>query len=183
MPYISEWLPDPHGTDHGAEWVELGNDGTAPISLVGWSLQNNKGARTNLSGTIPPHGYFLLSANDLHLALRNADESLFLFDPSGNLADESHFFGVAPSGKSVNRSDAGIFFAVPTPGAPNATAGTALIASEYPQSGIISHSLSLGGAGGLLVGTALLLALCVTIAVTHHDDLREFFFRGDQEIR
>ena len=192
MLYLSEWLPNPNGADHGAEWIELGNSGNASVSLTGWSLSSGASKRTVLAGgSVPPHGLFLLPQSAFHFILRNSDESIFLFDPQGNLVGESHFFGVAPSGKSVNHSTpltaghgtAGTFFAAPTPGAPNADTGTALIASQYPSNGVIFHSLRGGDIAGLVLGTALLAALCVTIAIIWHDHLRELFFPKHEEIR
>lgn len=184
MLYISEWMPNPDGTDRGAEWIELGNSGSAPVSLAGWSVSNGTAKRIMLpSDSVPANGVLLLPQSVFRFTVRNKDESISLFDPSGNLATESHFFGVAPSGKSVNFGEGGTFFAVPTPGAANAETGAALIASQYPQSGIISSSLSASGFFGLILGTALILALCVTIAIIHHDDLRELFFPKHQEIR
>ncbi len=184
MLYISEWLPNPDGTDHGAEWIEIGNNGNAPASLAGWSLSNGTSKHMALpSESIPANGVLLLPQSAFHFALRNKDESVFLYDPSGALAGESHFFGVAPSGKSVNFGEGGSFFAVPTPGAANATTGVALIPSHYPQTGIISFSLSGAGVFGLAIGSALILALCVTIAIIHYDDLRELFFPKHQEVR
>ena len=34
MPFISETLPNPKGSDQGAEWVELGNNGAEAVSLA-----------------------------------------------------------------------------------------------------------------------------------------------------
>ena len=187
MFYISEWLPNPKGTDRGAEWVEIGNNGDASASLSGWSLTNGASKKVALQGDVPAHGFVLIPVNEQGLTIRNTNESIFLFDPSGNLAHESHFFGTAPEGKSYSSINGQFVVSDPTPGAENpATAGsnmTALVGATYPESGVVESSLG----GGGIVGLALMAALAVTalfiFIITQHDDIQKLVFARDEEIR
>src|SRR5687767_4945362 len=54
------------GATYKNDFIELYNNSSSPVSLDGWSVQYNSAAgtstwqRTNLSGTIPANGYFLV---------------------------------------------------------------------------------------------------------------------------
>ena len=63
---INEFVPDPAGADGGYEWVELYNDGGAPVDLTDWTLQ--KGTTPTFSteftfplgASIPAGGYVVV---------------------------------------------------------------------------------------------------------------------------
>ena len=184
MLYISEWLPNPKGVDRGAEWVEIGNNGDASISLSGWSLVNGASKKIALQGDVPAHGVLLVPASGKGFTIRNTNESIFLFDPSGNLAHESHFFGTAQEGKSYSFFNEQFIFSDPTPGAENAMPNTtALVAATYPESGVLQSSLSTGGIVGLGVTAALAVTALFIFIITQHDDIQKLVFRRDEEIR
>lgn len=82
------------------EWIELYNTTGQSISLSGWTLRATDGEpNISLSGTIEPHGYFLLERTDdtsvpnipadliYTGSLSNTSEILELRDASGNLID------------------------------------------------------------------------------------------------
>ncbi|HEX7904050.1 MAG TPA: choice-of-anchor J domain-containing protein [Chitinophagaceae bacterium] len=54
------------GSLYKNDFIELYNNGNVPYSLAGWSIQYNSSAgtgpwqTTSLSGSIPPHGYYLI---------------------------------------------------------------------------------------------------------------------------
>jgi hypothetical protein len=50
---VNELLPDPEGTDDGAEWIELYNAGASPQSLDGWSIEIAKSDWTDFAYTVP----------------------------------------------------------------------------------------------------------------------------------
>ena len=184
MLYISEWLPNPKGTDRGAEWVEIGNNGDTSASLSGWSLTNGAGKKAALQGDVPAHGFVLIPVNEQGLTIRNTNESIFLFDPSGNLAHESHFFGTAPEGKSYSSINGQFIVSDPTPGAENTMPNTtALVGATYPESGVVESSLSTGGIVSLAVMAALAVTALFIFIITQHDDIQKLIFARDEEIR
>ena len=50
---VNELLPDPEGSDDGAEWIELYNAAASPQSLDGWSIEIAKSDWTDFSYTVP----------------------------------------------------------------------------------------------------------------------------------
>jgi hypothetical protein len=176
MVHISEWMPNPAGSDAG-EWVELLNDGKAPVNLAGWSLKTSKGKAVALRGEIPAGGYIVLKKSDFKFALRNTDETLSLYQ-SGKLADQSSFHGVAVSGKSVAHSGTNSFFAAPTPAAPNAALAASLINEPHPFNVSLTSQPSLWRPFGEAVGTSLLLAFLVIFIIQQFDGLSELFFES-----
>ena len=98
------WAGTAASTDD--EWIELFNRAATPINLDGWILKAADGTPTiNLTGTIPPGGFYLLErsddntvidapANQIYTgALANSDEILQLFDPSSRLIDTANSNG------------------------------------------------------------------------------------------
>ncbi len=89
------------------EWIELYNNSNSEIDLSGWYIEDD-GSTTYLieSGTIAPHGYFLIEdAEDavsnitadavLGLSLANSGDSLVLKDADGNVIDSVNAGGGA----------------------------------------------------------------------------------------
>jgi len=139
MLQISEWLPNPKGSDAKGEWVEVQNNGPASINTAGWFLKNEKGTRLSLPPQELGSGEFLLLKRpEFSLTLRNTNGGLGLFDSSGRLVDEAHFLGTAPEGKSfgsppseAGESSGNFSWLTPTPGAMNQEVVT-LAASVLP---------------------------------------------------
>jgi hypothetical protein len=50
---VNELLPDPEGTDDGAEWIEIFNAGASPQSLDGWSIEIAKSDWSDFAYTVP----------------------------------------------------------------------------------------------------------------------------------
>jgi len=74
------------------EWIELFNDGSAPVNLAGWALMTKGGQKFAFNGrTIGTGEYLLLSRGETKLTLHNTDGALALYDTSGKLADEAQF--------------------------------------------------------------------------------------------
>ena len=88
--------------DPKAEWIELFNGSGSEIDLGGWRLLSSDGApNLVLSGRIAPGGYFLLIREGGTLpgiipdllytgALTDRGETLYLYDPEGNLVDTAN---------------------------------------------------------------------------------------------
>lgn len=88
------------------EWIELYNNTEIQINLGGWILRATDGTPTvNISGTIEPHGYFLLERTDDNTlanqaadqiytgALGNSGEHLELVNSSGTIIDDVNSWG------------------------------------------------------------------------------------------
>ncbi len=178
---ISEWLPDP-GPGSSNQWLELYNDGGAPVNLSGWHLQTTAKKPIPISGVIGGHDYLVLRKVDFKFTLRKTDGQLALLDPVGRAQDFAYFHGQAIRYQSANRAAGGgaTFFARPTPGGPNIAEAATLIADHNPFGtplpGTVPEDSLAGPFLGMLFGTALLLALAVIFVFTNHHDLSELFF-------
>ncbi|KKT83475.1 MAG: hypothetical protein UW80_C0013G0015 [Microgenomates group bacterium GW2011_GWC1_44_9] len=133
---INEFLPNPKGPENalrpGGEWIELYNNGTDTVYLMGWYLEDGQGhglTLTNINTThesIAPHGFAVVYRNgNPSFSLKNtaAGDTLSLFDHVGTLQD-FHIYSAA-LGDSVieNKSFARYpdgsptwFDPIPTPG-------------------------------------------------------------------
>ncbi len=171
MLQISEWLPNPKGTDTLSEWVELTNAGDTPISTTGYALQAGKKVISVPPNTLAVGEYLLLPRTETKLSLKNTDEVVLLYDPSGTLIDESKIIGSAPEGKSFSRIEttaegAGIFiFSEPTPGKENIKPELTSLALHYPV-GVPLHkpqALYVWILWAILVGIGLAAAIMTII--------------------
>ena len=68
------------------EWVELYNNTTEWLDLGGWSLEDSAGTRTNISGALPPQGFFVIEQP--RGKLNNSGDKVLLYDPSDAVIDE-----------------------------------------------------------------------------------------------
>lgn len=70
---VNELLPDPEGTDDGAEWIEIYNAGASPQTLDGWSIEIAKSDWTDFAFTVPAGvaiaagGFFTIGGADADL--------------------------------------------------------------------------------------------------------------------
>jgi hypothetical protein len=95
------------------DFVELHNRGTTTVSLAGWSVQyasagGSFNSATNLSGSIPPGGYFLVQeasggANGVALPAADASGSINLAAGAGKVAlvSSTTLLGASCSGGTV----------------------------------------------------------------------------------
>lgn len=128
MLQISEWLPNPVGSDAKGEWVEIWNKGTTSISTAGWVLRNEKGTRFHLSTlTIVPDEYVVFGRPDFTLTLRNTNGGLSLLNSQGEVVSEVSFLGTAPEGKSFGAVGDHFSWMVPTPGLINQVSTSSFI--------------------------------------------------------
>jgi hypothetical protein len=103
---LTEALADPLGPEPASEWVELYNDGSTPVSLEGWALEDGQGVTMLPAHELAP-GAFALLTNELldtssdaplppgcpvlplpklgKSGLSNQGEPLILRDPQGNV--------------------------------------------------------------------------------------------------
>lgn len=122
---ISEFLPNPVGSDSTGEWVELHNLSDEKVFLSGWRLKNSSGKTAELSGFINPHEFRIFPRSETRLILKNKQEDLQLFNSDGRLTDSAFFLGEAPEGKSLSRVGDVFIPSQPTPGEANIVSATA----------------------------------------------------------
>jgi hypothetical protein len=176
---ISEFLPNPIGKDTDGEWIELFNDKNKPINLTGWKLKDASGKTLTIKNTnLEPFGYLVLDYKTTKITLNNNAETLFLYNPAGNLIDKAEFNDNAKSGLSLIRPESGgdkfVFTAKPTPGKPNIfeavkTAGaaqnknfeTGAAANNFNNLGKSNYPANISGSdfGNILIGVFIALAL------------------------
>lgn len=120
---ISEFLPSPKGPDQENEWIEIQNQSDQIADLSGWQL---KDADSKSGFTFPDHSlieaqsYLVLKRQTTKIALNNDQDTLSLFYPTGQLAQEIRY-KKAQEGHSVNLVAAHqyVWSATPSPGLPN----------------------------------------------------------------
>ena len=61
MIFINEWLSNPTGADAKGEFIELWNNGNAPVNLNGWTLQVDSKKKFKLSGSIRANEYLMFA--------------------------------------------------------------------------------------------------------------------------
>lgn len=180
MVQISEWLPNPTGSDAEGEWVELWNPGPGAADLSSWRLIAGTGKGYALQGVQLGAGErIVLYRRTTKLALKNTDGSLMLVNAEGVEIDHAVFVGTALEGKSANRDAVGrAFFAAPTPGAPNARPSLALIGNTAPDLGIIRSAVS-GWETTLVGATCALAFVCAALFIIKKNHvLEELFIRS-----
>jgi hypothetical protein len=184
MVYISEWLPNPNGSDAQGEWIEIHNPGAGAINLTGWKITADGKKFFTLQGTIPARARVVIPRSESKVTLKNIDGGLALYNAAGQLVDQASFLGSAPEGESANRADGMVFFTTPTPGQQGALPTVAEIEkTDYPIGvplGPVSHT----GAHlmGSMLGTAVALAAAIMFILKSHEELSHIFFGGDQEV-
>ena len=103
---ISEFLPNPIGKDTDSEFIELFNDSQKQINLTGWKIKDASGKTfTFKNQTIGAGEYLALNYKTTKITLNNDAETLYFYDPNGNLIDKGGFSGAAPAGKSFVRQN------------------------------------------------------------------------------
>ena len=174
---VSEWMPNPVGSDTPSEWVELHNDGTAPASLAGWSIGADTGKPVALRGeALAPGEFRVFPRTATKLALRNTDGILVLRDSAGNEVQRVGFLGTAPEGKSANVADEYAVFGTPTPGAENVAAQTALLRDVHPVGVPLTPSSAMAFSLGTGILAAGILAALAVYFIKRNHDLQELFF-------
>lgn len=136
---ISEFMPDPMGSDPEGEFIELHNIGTSAVTLSGWQLDDAEGGSTPHTipdGTSLKAGAFaLFHRAQTGVALNNDKDSVRLLDPNGAVTSTYTYSEKMPEGLSVSRTAGGTYVVgtAATPGSTNATSQTK--ESITPQAG------------------------------------------------
>lgn len=145
---ISEIMYDPKGTDAnaGGEWIEVHNTGADSVDLTKWYFYDNEtnhGITTDGVTEVPADGYAVISSNVTNFKNFFTGYTGLIFKASFSLNDGeplamksakdaalsgavtySSDWGAKNDGNSLQLSGGNWIAAVPTPGAPNVSAGS-----------------------------------------------------------
>ena len=118
---ISEFLPNPVGKDTDGEFIELFNNGSEAVNLVGWKLKDASAKTfTFTRESIRVGEYLILDYKTTKISLNNNGETLYLYDSQGRLIDKAEYVGTAVAGQSLIRQNGKfVFTKEPTPGKAN----------------------------------------------------------------
>jgi len=81
---INEFVADP--ADGGNEWIEFYNSTSEIINLADWTLEDGSETVTTLSGSIGPHGFYILEKPKG--ILNNTGDLIVLIDPASTIIDQ-----------------------------------------------------------------------------------------------
>ena len=111
---INRFLPNPVGPDKAGEWIEILNNSSEVVNLIGWQIKDLSGKSYIFSAGGGPA--FSGKNNELKagetlqlpyvttkITLNNNGETLFLYDPTGKLVNKLNFSGIAEEGGLISR--------------------------------------------------------------------------------
>jgi competence ComEA-like helix-hairpin-helix protein len=121
---ISEFLPDPEGTDTENEWIELYNQSEQIANLTNWQIDNQDGGSSPFvfpaNSLISPKQFLVLRRPITKIALNNDNDKVRLIYPDGSLATEVSYLAEKKQGFSVAFDGYKYFWTkTPTPGTAN----------------------------------------------------------------
>ena len=138
--YINELNPN------GDDWLELYNSTSNEVNLSGFKVYDDATAKyTIASGTIPPHGYFILHCDgtgvggNASFKLSGSGETIYLENNKGSLIDKIAFPAIDNGSAYARFPDGGDDWqvtGVPTLGTTNGSAEAATI-SDVSRSPIV----------------------------------------------
>ncbi len=79
---IQSLLPNPAGDDEQLEQVTIRNDGTAPLTLEGWTLRDRSGLTWALTGSLQPGESKTFRRLGQEMTLNNTGDEIVLVDPA-----------------------------------------------------------------------------------------------------
>ena len=179
MVVISEWLPNPLGSDQGGEWIEILNSGGEKVNLSGLYLQNKKGQKYFIKGELEEGKFLVLTRKETRIVLVNQGEKISLYDAKNNLVQESGFLGAAPEGKSFSLAHDHFVFLDPTPGLPNHREESLTRAAIYPIGKPLNVNLGPSDFWLMLFGAAVFLTALVIFILKSNENLSQFFSNRD----
>jgi len=121
---ISEFLPNPSGSDAEGEWIELWNMGSDEVNLSEWVLDDEDGGSSPF--TIPKDtvisggGYLVFNRSQTKIALNNNGDHVRLLSPDEIVKSEAIYTGSVKDNQSYNLVESEyVLSTTPTPGAKN----------------------------------------------------------------
>lgn len=114
---ISEFLPNPEGSDEENEWIELYNQSDQIANLSGWQLSDSAKTFTFPENTlIAPRQFLVFKRPITKISLNNDGDEVKLIFPNGETASQVSY---AKGKGSVAFKNEYLWTAVPTPGMSN----------------------------------------------------------------
>ena len=141
---ISEFIPNPTGSDTENEWIELFNQSDQIANLTNWQLDDQEDGSSPFvfpaNSLIAPHQFLVLRRPITKISLNNDADQVRLIYPDGSLSTEVSYDGKNEQGFSVAFDDLSYFWTkIPTPGSANIISAVDLedqeqnISSNNPQ--------------------------------------------------
>jgi len=121
---ISEFLPDPQGTDTENEWIELYNQSDQVANLTNWQLDDQEDGSSPFifpaNTLIAPKQFLVLTRPITKLALNNDNDLVRLIYPDGSVGTEVSYLAEDKEGFCIAFDGTDYFWTkIPTPGAAN----------------------------------------------------------------
>jgi len=132
---ISEFLPNPPGSDLEGEWIEIANIGQETIDLAGAALVSDASPKPYpLSGKMPPASYKVIRRQESGLILRNTGGKLQILDANASPIFEITYGNGIPEGWAAARFQNGDWEITQalTPGKANIRSNQSQAAPEKP---------------------------------------------------
>ena len=141
---ISEFIPNPTGSDTENEWIELFNQSSQIANLTNWQLDDEEDGSSPFvfpaNSLIAPHQFLVIRRPISKISLNNDSDQVRLIYPDGSLATEVSYSGENEQGFSVAFDGLDYFWTkIPTPGSANIISSVGLedqkqnISSNNPQ--------------------------------------------------
>ncbi len=121
---ISEFMPDPEGTDTENEWIELYNQSNQIANLTNWQIDDQEDGSSPFifpsNSLIGPEQFLVLRRSITKIALNNDNDQVRLLYPDGSLATEVNYLAEKKQGFSVAFDGYDYFWTkIITPGSAN----------------------------------------------------------------
>ena len=132
---ISEFMPNPEGTDTENEWIELFNQSAQIANLTNWQLDDQEGGSSPFTfpanSLIAPNQFLVLIRPITKISLNNDNDQVRLFYPDGSLSAEVGYLAEKKEGFSIAFDGSEYFWTkTPTPGSANIISSNKLNAKE-----------------------------------------------------
>ena len=83
--FINEIEINPESSDTGNEWIELYNNGLAPVNISNWKIIDNSGVNNLLGGSlINASGFFVINSSH---SISNLNQNFTLLNNTNNIVD------------------------------------------------------------------------------------------------
>ncbi len=120
---ISEFLPNPEGSNAEGEWIEIRNLTDETINLIDWQIDDEEGGSRPYTIKndilIESNGFYVFDRGDTGLALNNTGDSARLFNNLEELIDEASYGDVLENASYARVGDAWFWTMHVTPGEEN----------------------------------------------------------------
>jgi hypothetical protein len=135
-PSFSEALPNPSGSDSAAEWIELYNAYSEPLTLDGLKLDDEDGGSSphSLSGTLAGESYLLVPINESNITLNNTTDHIRLLGVNNEVLWDVPYNDVQEGYSYASLYGSYSWTDTPTPGEEN-TVGTVAPSGETDGDG------------------------------------------------